>query len=181
MMALLFWECFPKASSWLGFCYNLLPKFRWVSLQHHSKSLYKVKALRIVLHSPIENFSKTCCWKICFRYQNLGKKVVSYLWILISVFDWVENMGKGENGGYQHFLLFPQCFQKASKLVIMGKDFTTQSRLLTTLRKKLFENIVGKGENAHNQHFLLFSQCFLPYMTLIFHLDQSKILCLVVS
>ena len=23
------------------------------------------------------------------------------------------NMGKGENAGNQHFLLFPQCFQKA--------------------------------------------------------------------
>ena len=27
----------------------------------------------------------------------------------------IENIvGKGENTGYQHFLLFPQCFQKAS-------------------------------------------------------------------
>ena len=27
----------------------------------------------------------------------------------------VENIvGKGENAGHQHFLLFPQCFQKAS-------------------------------------------------------------------
>ena len=27
----------------------------------------------------------------------------------------VENIvGNGENAGYQHFLLFPQCFQKAS-------------------------------------------------------------------
>ena len=27
----------------------------------------------------------------------------------------VENIvGKGENAGYQHFLLFPQCFQKVS-------------------------------------------------------------------
>ena len=26
-----------------------------------------------------------------------------------------ENIvGKGENAGYQHFLLFPQCFEKAS-------------------------------------------------------------------
>ena len=26
-----------------------------------------------------------------------------------------ENIvGKGENAGHQHFLLFPQCFQKAS-------------------------------------------------------------------
>ena len=30
------------------------------------------------------------------------------------VFRRVENMGKGENAGYQHFLLFPQCFQKLS-------------------------------------------------------------------
>ena len=31
------------------------------------------------------------------------------------VFDRVEkNAGKGENAGYQHFLLFPQCFPKAS-------------------------------------------------------------------
>ena len=29
----------------------------------------------------------------------------------------MENLvGKGENAGYQHFLLFPQCFQKASFL-----------------------------------------------------------------
>ena len=28
------------------------------------------------------------------------------------VFHRVENIvGKGENAGYQHFLLFPQCFQ----------------------------------------------------------------------
>ena len=25
-----------------------------------------------------------------------------------------NNVGKGENAAYQHFLLFPQCFQKAS-------------------------------------------------------------------
>ena len=32
---------------------------------------------------------------------------------MISVFNRVENtVGKGENAGYQHFLLFPQCFQK---------------------------------------------------------------------
>ena len=32
---------------------------------------------------------------------------------MIFVFDRVENIvGKGENDGYQHFLLFPQCFQK---------------------------------------------------------------------
>ena len=35
--------------------------------------------------------------------------------MIISVFDSVENIvGKGENAGYQHFLLYPQCFEKAS-------------------------------------------------------------------
>ena len=34
--------------------------------------------------------------------------------MMISLYDKVENIvGKGENAGYQHFLLFPQCFQKA--------------------------------------------------------------------
>ena len=31
------------------------------------------------------------------------------------VFGWVENIAeKGENAGYQHFVLFLQCFQKTS-------------------------------------------------------------------
>ena len=33
----------------------------------------------------------------------------------ISPFDRAENtVGKGENAGYQHFLLIPQCFPKPS-------------------------------------------------------------------
>ena len=36
-----------------------------------------------------------------------------------------------------------------------------QSRLVTTLRKKAFENFVGNGENAGYQHFFLFPQYFL--------------------
>ena len=31
-----------------------------------------------------------------------------------SVLGKVKNVGKGENASYQHFLLLPQCFQKAS-------------------------------------------------------------------
>ena len=34
---------------------------------------------------------------------------------MISAYDREENIvGMGENAGYQHFLLFPQCFQKIS-------------------------------------------------------------------
>ena len=38
----------------------------------------------------------------------------------ISVGDMVENLvAKGENGGFQHFLHFPQCFQKAFSAVVL--------------------------------------------------------------
>ena len=34
--------------------------------------------------------------------------------MIVSIFDRVENIvGKGENADNQHFLLFPQCFEKA--------------------------------------------------------------------
>ena len=42
----------------------------------------------------------------------------------------IENIvGKGENAGFQHFLLFPRCFQKVSlsrslKLGLCGKDLS---------------------------------------------------------
>ena len=40
----------------------------------------------------------------------MAKNVVR---MLISVFDRIENIvSKGENDGYQHFLLFLQCFHK---------------------------------------------------------------------
>ena len=49
-------------------------------------------------------------------------------------------------------------------------DFTTQSRFLTALRKKDFENIVGKGENAGKQHFSPFPTMFFEKMFSIFGL-----------
>ena len=65
----------------------------------------------------------------------------------------------------------------------------TQSRLLTTLKKKPFENIEGNGENAGNQNFFPFPSVFYPsqdkfsffsHINFIlssanaFNLDQSK-------
>ena len=44
---------------------------------------------------------------------NIGK-------MTISLYDGVENtVGKGQNAGYQHFLLFPQCFPKPSSLGLL--------------------------------------------------------------
>ena len=41
--------------------------------------------------------------------------------------------------------------------------FTTQTPILTTLKRKTFENIVGKGENARNEQFLLSHSVFYPF------------------
>ena len=45
----------------------------------------------------------------------------------ISLYDRVENtVGKGENGGYQHFLLFSQCFPNFR--VIKSPDCVLKSK-----------------------------------------------------
>ena len=53
----------------------------------------------------------------------------------IFVLGWVGNIvGKGENAGYQHFLLSPQCFQKASSSVSLTHYQTTNFRFFQTER-----------------------------------------------
>ena len=77
---------------------------------------------------------------------------------MICLLDRVENTaGKGENAGYQHFLLFPQCFPKPSTLGSLKVGICLPDRA---------KNTAGKGENAGYQHFLLFSQCFPKPSTL---------------
>ena len=48
------------------------------------------------------------------RLKAFADDKLSVAKTMISVFDRIENIvGNGENAGYQHFLLFPQCFQEA--------------------------------------------------------------------
>ena len=49
------------------------------------------------------------------KIEGFADDKMNVTWKLNFVLGRVENMvGKGENAGYQHFLLFPQCFQKLS-------------------------------------------------------------------
>ena len=106
--------------------------------------------------------------------------------MMICVSDWVENIvGKGENAGYQHFLLLPSMFSKdflpriVKKSGLCGKELThyqtTTFRLFQTERvsdnkfkfnengrklSKWVENTAGKGEIAHYETFFLFPQRF---------------------
>ena len=92
-------------------------------------------------------------------------------------------VGKGENAGNQHFLLFQQIFKRRYclriikfKIVLLNvnrigiQPFPKQLILDSSKLKefadgnfnliKMAENTVGKGEIAHKKQFLLFSQCF---------------------
>ena len=54
---------------------------------------------------------------------------------MISVFDRVENIvGKGENADYQHFLHFPQSFQKTSFSGSLTLSQMTNFKLFQTER-----------------------------------------------
>ena len=54
--------------------------------------------------------------------------IIKILEMMIFVFDRVENIvGRGEKAGYQHFLLFPQCFQKFFPRVVKSQDCVLKS------------------------------------------------------
>ena len=49
------------------------------------------------------------------RLKTFAEDKLNIAKTMISLCDRVENtVGKGENAGYQHFLLFQQCFPKLS-------------------------------------------------------------------
>ena len=48
--------------------------------------------------------------------------------MMVSLSDKIENIvGKGESAGYQHFLLFPQCFQSPLFRVVKSLDYVVKS------------------------------------------------------
>ena len=66
-------------------------------------------------------------------------------------------VGKGDNAGNQHFLLFSQLptIQRHISFAIFNLTFY---HTIQTFNGRKME-----GENAGNQHFLIFPQCFLPF------------------
>ena len=60
---------------------------------------------------------------ICRNSKHLQMTKLNVIQKLKFIFERSENIvGKGENAGYQHFLLFPPCFQKVylSRLLKVG-------------------------------------------------------------
>ena len=75
------------------------------------------------------------------KFKAFADNKLNVTKFMISVYDSVENIvGKGENAGYQHFLLSPHCFQRlfsqgGSKLGLCGKEWSL--KVITNLGKIL--------------------------------------------
>ena len=75
--------------------------------------------------------------------------VSQYRWSLLHV----------QSGGNPKKDAFQKNYRKKKIIILVSIIFSlvSQSRFLTTRKKKALENTVGKGKNAGNQHFLQFS------------------------
>ena len=79
--------------------------------------------------------------------------------MLISLSDKVENIvGNGENAGFQHFLLFKQCFQKPSLSgsLKVGIVWQRVDQVIGFYLENV-ENIAENGGNAGYQSFYIFT------------------------
>ena len=85
----------------------------------------------------------------------------------LSLFIRVENtMGKGEHAGYQHFLLFQQCFFK--NLLLLGQ---LNSRIVFKGLKYIFEAAETYMSNS------LTKEGLTRYQTTNFRLFQTERVC----
>ena len=80
--------------------------------------------------------------------------------MMIFLFDRAENtVGKGENAGYPHFLLFPQYFPRPSSC---GKELPVQF--------KLSLDMIVNGRKSVFQHFIclpkIIDRCFMSWMNI---------------
>ena len=64
------------------------------------------------------------------RLKALADNKIKVTAILKIILGRVENIVRnGENAGYQHFLLFPQCFQKTPLLGLLKVDCVVKSEV----------------------------------------------------
>ena len=73
--------------------------------------------LKAIFHRVTEPNSSVISGKILdwSKWKAFADDIINVAEMMISLSDKAENIvGREENAGYQHFLLFPQCFQKPS-------------------------------------------------------------------
>ena len=86
--------------------------------------------------------------------------------------NYPENVGKGENAGYQHSLLFSQCFQKAS--------FPNKPWFLCVCSTNLLKTLWKKEKLLVTSNFscsAMFSSLLTHYQMTNFTLFQTERVC----
>ena len=75
----------------------------------------------------------------------------------------MENIvGKGENAGHQHFLIFPLCFQKAFFLGVVKEE---HAALEIQASNPLITNAIDKSEEEYSLHQIIKFQSYLnPFL-----------------
>ena len=149
------------------------------------KIFFKMLGTANVFQS-LQNILRKCAdgWKIRTYFwagPNLNHFTIQSQLLTSPIVKPFENiMGKGENAGDQHFLLFPTIFSTLHKtnfkisvtfilsshafnldrceILSFGKEISVTDMMISVFDRE--ENIVGKGENAAYQHFLFCQICF---------------------
>ena len=72
------------------------------------------------------------------RLKAFADNILTVAQIMEFVYQGVANIvGKGENAGYQHFSLFPQCFKNSSRLVCKIVIVLYRVKLNSTCENKI--------------------------------------------
>ena len=100
--------------------YQPIRKFIPCSLEVHYMGLTLISLFLTFMANSLPN-DKILDWS---KIKALADGKINVVEELKFVSETVENIvGKGENAGYQHFLLFPQHFQKSFQLgVVKSRD-----------------------------------------------------------
>ena len=97
--------------------------------------------------------------------------------MMISVFDRVENtVGKGEHAGYQHFLLFPQCFPKTFPYRRLHKSLQPTILILMKMAESYpnQQKTLWKKEKLLNMSNFSFFHCVFKRLDKIVDLSKLK-------
>ena len=99
--------CLPAFTSIFSFSHSVFNSFK--ERNHHFTNKILSSANAVILVTPeILSFSKELNWT---KFKAFADNKWTAVKVFVSCFDRVENIvRKGENAGFQHFLLFPQCF-----------------------------------------------------------------------
>ena len=86
---------------------KILPHLKLLSV--NSFNFRQSKIFNLIQFNPLPN-DKLLDWS---KFKAISDKKINVALKQQLCLGWVENIvEKGENAGYQHFLLFPQCFQR---------------------------------------------------------------------